>query len=134
MAKAVDQLTRSGHQSERGTIVGLSHAQAGQVISIAADESGAESAGTRTLLKTAHVEVIRLVLPQGKTIPAHRAPGEIIVHGLTGRVRFEALGRSLDIEKGQLFYLPAGESHAVTAVEDCSFLLTILLASKAASS
>jgi quercetin dioxygenase-like cupin family protein len=114
--------------------VGLPHAHAGEVISIAADESGAESAGTRTLLKTAHVEVIRLVLPQGKTIPAHRAPGEIIVQGLTGRVRFEALGRSLDVENGELFYLPAGEPHAVTAVEDCSFLLTILLASKAASS
>jgi quercetin dioxygenase-like cupin family protein len=110
----------------------LSHAQAGEVISIAADDSQAESAGTRTLFKTAHVEVIRLVLPQGKTIPAHRAPGEIIVQGLTGRVRFEALGRTIDVENGQLFYLPAGEPHAVTAVEDCSFLLTILLAPKAA--
>jgi quercetin dioxygenase-like cupin family protein len=110
--------------------MGLPHAQAGQVISIAADDSGAESAGTRTLLKTAHVEVIRLVLPQGKVIPAHRAPGEIIVQGLTGRVRFEALGRSIDVENGQLFYLPAGEPHTVTAVEDCSFLLTILLTPK----
>jgi quercetin dioxygenase-like cupin family protein len=110
--------------------MGLPHAQAGQVISIAADESDAESAGTRTLFKTAGAEVIRLVLPQGKTIAEHRAPGEIIVQGLTGRVRFEALGRTIDVENGQLFYLPAGEPHAVTAVEDSSFLLTILLAPK----
>ena len=108
----------------------LSHAPPGQVILIAADESREESAGTRTLFKTASVEVIRLVLAQGKTIAEHRARGEIIVQGLTGRVRFEALGRTLDLAPGQLFFLPAGEPHAVTAVEDCSFLLTILLAPK----
>jgi len=104
------------------------HAQPGQVISLDLDEAGSETVGTRTLFKTPHVEVIRLVLPQGKTIPQHQAPGEIVVQGLTGRVQFKAMDKTIEVGPGQMFYLSAAEPHAVTAVEDCSFLLTILLA------
>lgn len=106
----------------------IPHAQPGQVIPLADGDSFASGmTGTRTLIKTPRMEVIRLVLPRGKTIPRHQAPGEIIVQGLTGRVRFTTMGTTIDVESGQLFYLSAAEPHEVTALEDCSFLLTILL-------
>jgi quercetin dioxygenase-like cupin family protein len=41
-----------------------------------------------TLMRSDHVEVVRLVLPAGKHIPEHRAPGEIIVRCLEGVVKF----------------------------------------------
>src|SRR5262245_13757459 len=106
----------------------IPHAHPGEVISLQSDQAISEVAGTRTLFKTPHVEVIRLVLPQGKSIPQHQAPGEIVVQGLTGLTRFTAMDKTIEIGPGQMFYLSATEPHAVTAVEDCSFLLTILLA------
>lgn len=105
----------------------IAHAQPGEVISLTGDSSATGMSGTRTLIKTPRMEVIRLVLPQGKTIPQHQAPGEIIVQGLTGRVRFTTMGTSIEVKNGQFFYLSAAEPHEVTAIEDCSFLLTILL-------
>lgn len=105
----------------------ISHAQPGEVISLTGDSSVPGMTGTKALIKTPRMEVIRLVLPRGKTIPRHQAPGEIIVQGLTGRVRFTTMKTTIEVENGQLFYLSAAEPHEVTALEDCSFLLTILL-------
>lgn len=109
----------------------IAHAQPGQVMSITADLLPSDTVSTRTLFKTDRVEVIRLVLQQGKSISEHRAPGEIVVQGLTGQVQFIAMGTSINLQAGQMFYLAEGEPHTVTAIEDCSFLLTILLVPKA---
>jgi len=103
----------------------IPHAQPGEVIHVRGN-SAPESAGTRTLFKTSQVEAIRLVLPQGKSIAEHKAAGEIIVQCLHGRVVFQTLGRSIELEEGQMFYLPAAEPHTVHAPVDCSFLLTIV--------
>jgi quercetin dioxygenase-like cupin family protein len=106
----------------------ISHARPGEVIPLVdGDPFASGVSGTRTLLKTSCMEVIRLVLPRGKTISRHQAPGEILVQGLTGRVRFTTMGTTIEIESGQLFYLSAAEPHEIMALEDCSFLLTILL-------
>ena len=86
-------------------------------------------AKTRALLKTEHVEVVRLILPQGKVIAEHKAPGEIIVQCLEGRIAFTTMGKTEELEAGQLLYLSAAEPHSVRAVENSSILLTILLSS-----
>ena len=75
-----------------------------------------------------HIEVIRLILPAGKEIPTHKAPNEITVQCLEGRVAFTATGKTQELTAGQLLYLPAGEPHAVKGIEDSSLLLTLLLA------
>ena len=64
--------------------VALPHAQPGEVIAVDSDLSSENATGTRTLFKTSHLEVIRLVLPQGKSIPRHQAPREIIVQCIDG--------------------------------------------------
>ena len=63
----------------------------------------------------------------GKEISEHEAPGEIVVQCLEGKVAFKALGKTQELEAGQLMYLAAEEPHSVKCVEDASFLLTILL-------
>jgi quercetin dioxygenase-like cupin family protein len=98
------------------------HAQPGEVIRVLPSEP----VETRTLFKTRHVEVIRMVLPQGKSISEHQAPGEIIVQCLVGRVEFHTLGRTIELEQGQMLFLRAAEPHAVRAPVDCSLLITIL--------
>ena len=82
---------------------------------------------TSTLVKTADLEVIRLVLRAGKMIPAHQAPGEITVHCLEGRVTITAAVKVQELTAGQLLYLSAAEPHAVQAIDDSSLLVTMLL-------
>jgi quercetin dioxygenase-like cupin family protein len=81
------------------------------------------------LFKTRSVEVVRVVMQAGKEIAEHKAPGEIILQCLEGKITLAALGRTEKLEAGQLLYLAAGQPHSVTCLEDASFLLTILLLS-----
>ena len=82
---------------------------------------------TTTLLKTKAVEVVRMVMAAGKEISEHKAPGEIIVQCVEGKIAFTANGKTQELEAGQLLYLNAEEPHSVKGIEDASFLLTILL-------
>src|SRR5688572_9016169 len=91
---------------------------------------GLSSAKTATLVKTNDLELIRLVLPAGKEIPTHKAPGEITVQSLEGRVAFTAQGKTQELNPGQLLYLPRAEPHSVKAIEHSSLLVTILLPQK----
>jgi quercetin dioxygenase-like cupin family protein len=105
----------------------IPHAKPGQVIDVRPLGPKLADAKTHTLLKTDAVEVLRLVMPAGKEITEHEAPGEIIVQCLEGRIAFTALGKTEELTAGQLLFLTPEEPHAVKCLEDASFLLTILL-------
>ncbi len=49
-------------------------------------------ASSSTLARTATLEVRRLIIAGEREIPTHRAPGEITVHCLEGRITFTAAG------------------------------------------
>ena len=70
--------------------------------------------------------MLRLVVPAGKEVPAHDAPGEITVQCLEGRVAFTAAGTTQELGPGQLIYLSARETHGSCGIEDASLLVTIL--------
>ena len=105
----------------------ITHAASGQVIDVGPLGQALASARTTTLVKTADLEVIRLVVQAGKDIPEHRAPGEITVQCLEGEVDFTAGGTPRRLAAGQMLYLDAGVPHSLTGVRDASVLLTILL-------
>ena len=105
----------------------IPHAQPGEVIDVRPLGSALAAAKTGTLLKTEKVEIIRLVMAAGKVLKEHKAPGEITVHCLEGKIAFTALGKTHELMAGQLLYLPAGEPHSVQCLEEASFLLTICL-------
>jgi quercetin dioxygenase-like cupin family protein len=104
----------------------IPHIQPGEVVTLDTDASSDTNIGTRTLFKTPHMEVIRKVLAAGKSIGAHKAPGELIVQGISGRVEFQSMGKTLSVGPGELVHLSAAEPHSVHAPEDCCFLLTIV--------
>ena len=87
-------------------------------------------AKTTTLLKTAHLEVVRLVMPAGKHILTHTAPGEMMVQCLEGRVEFTVQEEAHELTAGDLLHLPPDEPHSVRGLEDGSLLLTILIPQK----
>jgi quercetin dioxygenase-like cupin family protein len=105
----------------------IPHAKPGEVVDVRPLGSALASAQTQTLVRAEQVEVIRLVVTAGKEIGEHKTKGELVVQCLEGRVALTALGTTLNLEAGQLLYLPTGEPHSVKGVENASLLLTVLL-------
>lgn len=104
----------------------IQHAAPGEVVNLLLGDSLATTK-TSTLVKTTDLELIRQVLPAGKAIPTHQAPGEIIVQCVEGRVTFTSAGKTQDLAAGQLLYLAAEQPHSVQAIENSSLLVTMLL-------
>ncbi|MEX1027616.1 MAG: cupin domain-containing protein [Candidatus Paceibacterota bacterium] len=109
----------------------INHANSAEVIHLQPLGSKIGSTKTYTLFKTDVMEAIRLVLPAGKQIAEHKAPGEITVYCLEGRVKFTSEGKTNELVAGDLLYLSAADPHAVEAMKDSSVLVTILLGSSA---
>jgi quercetin dioxygenase-like cupin family protein len=105
----------------------IPHATPGQVIDVRPLGPALSNTVTTTLIKTARLEVLRLVVPAGKDIPSHKVAGEITVQCLEGRVAFTALGQTRELHAGQMCYLSGGEEHLVKGLDDASVLVTILL-------
>lgn len=105
----------------------IPHAQPGEVIDVRPLGPVLADSRTTTLIKTKNLEVVRLVMAAGKEIAEHRAPREITVHCLEGKIAFTARGKTQELTAGQMLYLEGGDPHSVHCIEDASFLLTILL-------
>jgi quercetin dioxygenase-like cupin family protein len=88
---------------------GSSHAQPGEVVDVRPLGPALATAKAATLLKTEKVEIVRLVMAAGRALAKHKAPGEITVHCLEGRIAFTALGQAQELTAGRLVFLPAGE-------------------------
>jgi len=105
----------------------ISHASSGQVVDVVSDGSQLSSPKTYALFKAAELEVIRLVLPVGKSFLPHSVPGEITIQCMEGKIEFAADGRTQILQAGQLLYLSGGITHSLVALEDASVLVTIVL-------
>jgi quercetin dioxygenase-like cupin family protein len=105
----------------------LIHAKSGELVDVRPFGATLPRESTRTVVKTATLEIIRLVMQSGKDFRGHKVPGEITVQCLEGRCTFAAAGVTRDLEPDYLIYLTGGEEHSLQATEDCSLLLTILL-------
>lgn len=105
----------------------LSHASSGEVIDVRPLGSKLHQAVSTALVKTARLEVIRLVLTAGKSIPEHRVAGEMTIQCIEGTVELHAHGRVLTLHAGDLVFLQGGEPYSFHAVESCSLLHTIQL-------
>lgn len=79
------------------------------------------------LLKAPQLEVVRLVLRAGKTLPGHQVAGEITVQCLEGLVDFRIGPTLRRLQAGDFLHLPGGEPHELSAVQDASLLVTICL-------
>lgn len=107
----------------------MPHAKSGNVIEVR--PLGAEISDHKTyaLFKSRDLEVMRLVLKEGKSLPSHKVPGDITVHCLEGKMDVTTAGVSHVLAAGQMLFLSGGIEHAVVGVEDSSALVTIALKS-----
>ena len=104
----------------------LPHARPGDVIDVRPLADSIDGTRPHALIRTPHVELMRNVLRQGDTLPPHSVEGEVTVHCLEGRVRVQAEAGDVELASGQLVLLEGRDTHAVTAIESSSLLVTIL--------
>lgn len=106
----------------------IPHAAPGEVFDIRPLGTALKNAKTITLIRASQFEVIRMVLPAGKRVPEHRAPGEITVLCVEGVIRFFIDGDARTMHAGDMLLLNTGKAHALEALDDASIIVTIHLA------
>jgi|GEM_PF-401173 len=99
----------------------------GEIVDLRRSGPALTKTRSEKLVRTDQFELIRLFVPAGKEIAEHKAPGVLIVECRDGRVAFTALGRTQELQAGQLLFLPAAEPHSLKGIEDASLLLTVVL-------
>ena len=103
------------------------HTAPPQVMDVARFGAKLSAARSRALFKAEDLEVIRIVLRKGQTLPPHRVPGSVSLHCLEGHLEV-MLGQTVhELQPDQLIHLPSGLPHAVRALEDSSALVSIVL-------
>lgn len=105
----------------------LPHATSGQLIDIRPLGPRITTAVSNALFKTPQLELMRLVLPQGKGMPEHAVHGPVTIQCIEGAIELHAHETTQTLRAGELVYLEGGEPHALHALEDSSVLLTLLL-------
>ncbi len=102
-------------------------ANPGDIINARPLGAALHSAHSQTLVRTASLEVVRLIVRAGQEVHVHKANGDLIVHCLEGSVACTALGKTELLEAGKLLSLSAGELHALKGLMAASLLLTIAI-------
>lgn len=105
----------------------LPHATSGQVIDIRPLGPRIAEAVSNAIFKTPQLELMRLVMPRGKSMPEHSVPGAVTIQCLEGVIELQAHQQTQTVKAGELVYLEGGEPHALHALEDSSVLVTLLL-------
>jgi quercetin dioxygenase-like cupin family protein len=108
----------------------LEHASPLDIISVFPLGNELRQAKSHSLLKTNKLQLMRVVLAAGESMPEHHVDGEISIHCIEGRATVTTPSRSCTLEPGQLVVLPGGEPHSVKGEQDCSVLVTLLLHQK----
>lgn len=105
----------------------IAHAASGQIVDVLPLGEQLCESRNFALFKTEELEVMRLVMPAGKTMPSHWVKGELTIYCVEGEVDLTARGQNQRMKAGQLVWLEGGVDHALTAVQNSSLLLTIVL-------
>lgn len=105
----------------------LKHADPGQVIDLKPYGAALAQKQSIALFKSEDLEVMRLVLLAGKTMPSHDVAGEITLQCLEGSIEVTAEGATHVLYPGHLMYLPGRAPHALFALESASVLVTVAL-------
>lgn len=111
----------------------IHHAASGELIDIRPLGSALQTEPTKALYKSQTLEVFRIVLLAGKSMPEHRVDGELTVQCLQGSIEFSVAGATQLMRQGDLICLAGGALHGLKAVEDASVLVTLLLPRPAAT-
>lgn len=104
------------------------HASSGDVIDLQPLGDAFAGSVTTAIIKSAQLELMRLVLLSGKGMREHHVQGEITVLCIEGLIAITTPTHTRQLAAGQFVLLAASEPHALQALADSTALLTICLA------
>lgn len=107
-----------------------SHLSSGEVACLLPLGDELEQTPTTALFKQDRLEVMRIVLLAGKEMLAHAVDGPLTVQCIEGKVDFTIANAHRILRTGDLLYLEAGVAHGLTAIQNSSLLVTIVLLSR----
>ncbi|MBQ5949960.1 cupin domain-containing protein [Massilia sp. ST3] len=105
----------------------LQHAVSGERIALERGDDDIAHFTSVALVKTEHMELMRLVVPKERPIPEHRVEGEVTILCLEGELAVDAHGRTTALKPNEMVYLAGGEPHTIRALKDAVALMTILM-------
>jgi quercetin dioxygenase-like cupin family protein len=108
----------------------LEHASPLQPIRLHSDGTLPPDAVSVSLIKSADLQLLRVVLRAGGVLPAHWVVGECTIQCLSGSTQLLAGEKSIELETGDVVLVPRQQPHELRAPhEDCALLVTIRLGS-----
>ena len=79
-----------------------------------------------TLMKSEKMRIVLIAMHAGSEIKMHKSEGPISVHILEGKLKFKTEKESVILSKGELLTLHENISHSLSAIDETSFLLTLV--------
>ena len=107
--------------------MGIPHFVSGQIGSVLPLGALLMESKTTALFKGPHLEVMRMVLPEGKKIAPHHVSGPITIHCIEGEVDVGVESKHQTLRSGDLLYLASNVEHDLLAVTNSSVLVTVVL-------
>jgi len=81
---------------------------------------------SRTLINKSTGTVTLFAFDQGQGLSEHTAPYDGLVYLLDGRAEIKIAGKRYKLTAGEMIIMPAGEPHALKAVEKFKMLLIMV--------
>jgi len=102
----------------------LEPAKAARATALAEYQAG--SVVSRAVVSKKTGSVTLFAFAEGEGLSEHTAPFDAIVHVLDGRAEVTVSGRPHQLEAGEMIIMPAGEPHALRAVERFKMMLVMI--------
>jgi quercetin dioxygenase-like cupin family protein len=80
-----------------------------------------------TIFKSKTMRIVLMGLKENAELKQHKANGAISVQVVEGKLKFTAEQKSITLEKGQMIALDESVTHAVKAITETFFLLTLAM-------
>lgn len=123
---AVAQKSAYEHtQRLRGKVLAFLLDREGEALAHRAQSATAGRTG-KTLVKEGPLRVTLVALKAGVSLQQHQVAGPSSIQALTGMARLETPAGTTVLPTGALMVLDAGMTHKVTAMEDCTLLVSIV--------
>jgi quercetin dioxygenase-like cupin family protein len=105
----------------------LHHASSGEIMQVRPLGAKLLESPSVALLKAHQLEVMRLVLTAGKSVPEHQVAGELTMQCIEGCIEVRAQGKSQTLRAGEMVYLEGKVPYSLHAIEHSSMLMTVVL-------
>ena len=102
------------------------HVEAGEVVNLETLKPGMSKDSSYALIKTNDMEVIRMVVPEGREVEEHSVKGEVSVQCLDGTVQFRVGEETKKLTVGSWLYMERNQPYSIYGETDSVLLVTIL--------